>query len=369
MLITRAPVRISFGGGGTDLEAYYARYGGMVVSAAINKYFYTMVSRGDHREGIQLISSDYRTFYRHDPSQPFFWNGNLSLPRAILHHFGLEREYNFFLASEVPPGTGLGSSGSVAVTLVRAASTLCDIALSRYEIAELASYVEIEKMGMPVGKQDQYSAAFGGLNVITFTRDGVTVEPIQMAAGACRQLESNLMLFFTGSTRESSNILQHQKRASEDNQGKVVSSLHAIKGLAQEIRECLEQGDLAGFGELMHQGWQHKKNLAPNITNGFIDRCYHLAREHGVLGGKITGAGGGGFLMLYCPQPRQAEVTRVLEAEGLVRMNFHFDYQGATVVLNTLTRDEAWPVPALTPALLHRLAPTSAGLALTSLGK
>ena len=345
MLIARAPVRISFGGGGTDLEAYYARYGGMVVSAAINKYFYTIISPSDEHDGVQIISSDYQTFYRSDSDQLTFWNSNLELPRAILDHFGLQRGYNLFLASEVPPGTGLGSSGSVAVTLVRALSTLCGLALSREQIAELAAYIEIEKLQMPVGKQDQYAAAFGGLNVITFRPEGVTVEPLKMEKGALRRLERSLLLFFTGSTRESSRILQHQKRASEEHRGPVINALHAIKAFAQEMRACLETGELDAFGELLHRSWEQKKRLAPNITTPFIDRCYALARQQGALGGKITGAGGGGFLMLYCPPDHQAAVTAALEGEGLVRMNFRFDFQGARVLLNTLSSAHTWPQP------------------------
>lgn len=338
MLIARAPVRISLGGGGTDLAAYYHPYGGMVISAAINKYFYTFVSQGAQDEGVQIISSDYRTFYRHDPRQPFFWDGNLQLPRAILHHFGIEREYDVFLASEVPPGTGLGSSGSVAVTLVRALSTLADIPMSRQEIAETAAYIEIEKMGMPVGKQDQYIAAFGGVKVITFTADGVTVEPLQLDDSTLGRLENRLILFFTGSSRESSNILAHQKQASEKRDPAVIDALHAIKALAHDMRGHLETGDLDGFGQLLDESWREKKKLAPNISSSGIDRWYTLARQHGAIGGKVTGAGGGGFLMLYCPVERQAAVTQALEAEGLVRMNFRFDFQGATVLLNTLSR-------------------------------
>lgn len=338
MLIARAPVRISLGGGGTDLEAYYGAYGGMVVSAAINKYFYTLISRGGEADGVQIISSDYGTFYRHDPRQPLFWDGSLQLPRAILHHFGVEREYNIFLASEVPPGTGLGSSGAVAVTLVRALSTLCDVPMSRQEIAETASYIEIEKMGMPVGKQDQYIAAYGGVKVITFTAEGVTVQPLRMDDMALRRLEDRLILFFTGSSRASSNILQHQRDASARREPKVIDALHAIKALGMDMRDCLEAGDLDGFGQLLDRSWQEKKKLAPNISSAGINHWYALAREHGALGGKVTGAGGGGFLMLYCPEAAQSAVTQALEAEGLVRMNFRFDFQGAAVVLNTLNR-------------------------------
>lgn len=338
MLITRAPVRISFGGGGTDLEAYYGQYGGMVVSAAIDKYFYTIISNGREEDGVQIISSDYHTFFRHDPGQRFFWNGDLQLPRAVLHHSGVTQGYSLFLASEVPPGTGLGSSGSVAVTLVRAVSALTDQALSRHEIAEQAAFIEIEKLGMPVGKQDQYAAAFGGLNVIHFEPDGVTVEPLKMDRETGRRFERSLLLFFTGSTRESSKILQQQKDASESNQTRVINALHAIKDLALETREVLEAGDLDRFGALLHEAWEQKKQLARNVTNPRIDRCYELARRNGALGGKITGAGGGGFLMLYCPPERHGDVTGALEQEGLVRMDFGFDYRGVSVLLNTLSR-------------------------------
>lgn len=353
MLIARAPVRISFGGGGTDLAAYYRPYGGMVVSAAIDKYFYTFISPSQLPSGIQLISSDYHTFHRHDASQGSYRNGNLQLPRAVLHHFGLERGYNLFLASEVPPGTGLGSSGTVAVTLVSAVSTLCDLPLTREGIAELAAAIEIERLEMPVGKQDQYAAAFGGLNCITFTEEGVTVEPLRMSSAATGELARNLLLFFTGSTRESSKILRHQKRASEAAAGDVVQRLHTIKALAHEIRHCLETGDFVGFGQLMHASWEQKKNLAPNITNPLIDRCYSLARANGAVGGKITGAGGGGFLMFYCPAEHQVAVTTALEGEGLVRMDFNFDFQGVTVLLNTLRRDHDWHKEKATWMLPH----------------
>jgi D-glycero-alpha-D-manno-heptose-7-phosphate kinase len=338
MLITRAPVRISFGGGGTDLEAYYARYGGMVVSAAIDKYFYTIISNGKRGDGIQIISSDYRAFYRQEQEQPVFWEGegNLQLPRAILHHFGLQRSCNVFLSSEVPPGTGLGSSGSVAVTLVQAMATLCDRPLSKQDVAETAAHIEINKLGMPVGKQDQYAAAFGGLNVIRFERERVTVEPLKIAESTLHEFERSLLLFFTGSTRESSEILRQQKHASERDEGEVIEALHAIKELAHTTQQALERGELDQVGDLFHRAWENKKRLASNISNTRIDHCYEVARRQGALGGKITGAGGGGFLMLYCPPIYQKAVTSALAAEGLVRMDFQFDFRGVTVLMNTL---------------------------------
>src|SRR5947209_3469275 len=176
MLIARAPVRISLGGGGTDLEAYYAKYGGTVINASINKYFYTIITP-DNSNVLQVISADYRTLFRHPAYHDLFWNGDLALLKAVLHEFGIRRGINLFVASEVPPGTGLGSSSAAAVALVRALSTLMERPMTKQQVAEMASYIEINKMGMPIAKQDQYAAALDAPNKITFTSQGVTVEP------------------------------------------------------------------------------------------------------------------------------------------------------------------------------------------------
>ncbi|HEU5229440.1 MAG TPA: hypothetical protein VFU49_16600 [Ktedonobacteraceae bacterium] len=349
MLIARAPMRISFGGGGTDLEAYYARYGGMVVSSAINKYFYAIITT-DETDDLQVISADYRSLFRHTPYSDLFWDGDLALPKAILHHFGIRRGVNLFVASEVPPGTGLGSSSAAAVTLVRAISTLIEQPVTRLQTAELASYIEIGKMGMPIGKQDQYASAFGGLNTITFSGEGVTVEPLRIDPDVRDTLERRLMLFFTGSSRESTSILKHQRKSTEERDEAVLEALHRIKQAAQAVQNCLEQGDLDQFAQLLHYSWQEKRRLAPNLSSEFIDECYELALKHGAVAGKITGAGGGGFLLLYCREEAQEEVTCALEARGLKRMNFRFDYQGATVMLNVANFSSRWIVP-YSPAL------------------
>lgn len=333
MFIARAPMRISFGGGGTDLEAYYARYGGLVISTAINKYFYTVLTT-DEADDLQIISADYRSLFRHSPDSDLFWDGDLALPKAILHHFGIRRGLNLFVASEVPPGTGLGSSSAAAVTLVRALSTLQEQPMTRQQVAELASYIEIEKIGMPIGKQDQYAAAFGGLNRISFTNDGVSVEPVSIDPAVRQTLERRLLLFFTGSSRESTSILKHQRKSTQDSNEEVLQALHKIKQVAIDMQACLERGDLNTFASLLHDSWQEKRRLAPNLSTSFIDECYELALLHGAQGGKITGAGGGGFLMLYCQEEKQESVTGALEERGLKRMNFHFEQQGATVILN-----------------------------------
>ena len=344
MLIARAPMRISFGGGGTDLEAYYAKYGGVVVSTAINKYFYAVITT-DESDDLQVISADYRSLFRHSPYNDLFWDGDLALPKAILHHFGIRRGVNLFLASEVPPGTGLGSSSAAAVTMVRALSTLVEQPMTKQQVAELASFIEITKMGMPIGKQDQYASAFGGLNKITFTTDGVNVEPINIAPDVRKTLEQRLMLFFTGSSRESTSILKHQRKSTQDRDESVLQALHNIKQVALDVQVCLEHGDLDEFARLLHYSWQEKRRLAPGLSTGFIDECYELALKNGATAGKITGAGGGGFMLIYCHEEAQQTVTEVLEERGLKRMNFHFDHQGATVVLNVANFKPEWIAP------------------------
>jgi D-glycero-alpha-D-manno-heptose-7-phosphate kinase len=229
--------------------------------------------------------------------------------------------------------------------MVRAISTLVEQPMTKQQVAELASYIEIGKMGMPIGKQDQYASAFGGLNKITFTSQGVTVEPVKIAPDIQRTLERRLMLFFTGSSRESTSILKHQRKSTQDQDESVLGALHNIKQVAVDVQVCLERGDLDEFARLLHYSWQEKRRLAPGLSTGFIDECYTLALEHGASAGKITGAGGGGFLLIYCHEESQEAVTRALEERGLKRMNFRFDHQGATVVLNVASFSPHWVAP------------------------
>lgn len=340
MLIVRAPTRISLGGGGTDLEAYYANHGGLVVSAAINRYCYVVVQPEDN-DRINIIASNYHNLALEPSVNSLAWNGSLALPRAAVKHFRLRRGVRINFGSEVPPGTGLGSSSSVAVALVQALSTLIGESLSRAEMAEIASDLEINRLGMPIGRQDQYVAAFGGLNSISFSADGVEVTPLTIDAAQRHRLERNLMLFFTGSSRHSSEILRHQHRRTAHAAPDVIESLDTIKALAAETRFALERGDIDAVGELLDLAWQRKKTLAPSITNAFIDECYALARSRGALGGKITGAGGGGFLMFYCPRRSQPAVRSALTARGLIPMDFRFDSSGVQVLLNALKLDVA----------------------------
>jgi len=337
VLIARAPLRLSLAGGGTDLEAYYAKYGGAVVSTSIDKYFYVILTFNDSNH-IQVSSSDYRTFYRHSFEGPPIWDGDLNLPKVIIEHFGVWTGLSLFLASQVPPGTGLGSSSTVAVALIKAMSVLCNVRMNRQEVADLACEVEIDRLKMPIGKQDQYAASFGGLNFIQFNPDGVVVEPLRLPDELQAELESRLMLFFTGRSRDSAQILGEQKRSSERNRAGVIEALHVIKSMAIALRNDLIRGEIDSLGDYLHQSWVAKRQLASGITDPWIDQWYQVARDAGARGGKIAGAGGGGFLLLYSERQYQDQVTEALRAQGLHRMDFRFESGGAMVIVNTLLR-------------------------------
>lgn len=333
MLIARAPMRLSFAGGGTDFESYYTQFGGMVVSAAIDKYLYVFltVTQGVN---IQIMSADYQTFYRQNAEEEMLWDGDLALPRAVLNHFNIREGLSMFLASQVPPGTGLGSSSTVAVSVIKALSSLLDLGLSKHEVAELACSIEIDKLRMPIGKQDQYAAAYGGANVIRFGQEGVSVEPLRLLPETIEDLESNVLLFYTGAAREAARTLAAQDRSVRAGDQTVLESLHTIKAMADETRRCLEGGTLTVFGEILHESWEHKKRLAEGISNPRIDEYYAIARSSGAIGGKIAGAGGGGFLMLYCQPGATSRVTEALERMGLKRMDFSIDFDGARILVN-----------------------------------
>ena len=334
MIIARAPVRISLAGGGTDLEAYYGRYGGTVISTSIDKYFYVFLN-ADGRDNIQISSSDYRTFYRAAPGEPSPWESDLTMPRAILDHFGIRRGVSVFLASEVPPGTGLGSSSTVTVAICKAVAELRGQSPTRAETAEVACVIEIGKMGMPIGKQDQYAAACGGLNQLIFSNEGVEVNPLRLSMETLLTLEENLLLFYTGTAHDSSVLLSIQQQASQQEDGGAIRALHSVKAMVGQVKDCLERGQLRRFAQLLDANWQQKKRFGPGVTTPHIDECYELALRNGGLGGKVTGAGGGGFLMIYCEADDQARVTQALQGKGMRRMDFKFEYGGAQILVST----------------------------------
>jgi D-glycero-alpha-D-manno-heptose-7-phosphate kinase len=335
VLIVRSPVRISFAGGGTDLPAYYEQFGGAVLSAAINKYFYTIL--GKRTDGhVQVISSDLRVFENwHDIAAANVEGSGIEIPLAVLKDLGCDVSIDLFLASEIPPGTGLGSSASVCVNILKTLTSYVQRPLSKYELAERAFHIARDNLKRHVGKQDEYAAAFGGLNFITFDRDGSThVEQLDLDAELLRELQANLMLFFTGSAHHSWTILEEQEKSTGTHKGSTVAALHEVRRLAEQMREALLKGELNTFGTLLDEAWQAKKLVSSRISNSRIDQLYDIARRHGAMGGKITGAGGGGFLLLYCEQASQEGVRSEMRGEGVQEMAFGFDFQGAQLVVN-----------------------------------
>jgi D-glycero-alpha-D-manno-heptose-7-phosphate kinase len=335
MLIVRSPVRISFAGGGTDLPAYYEQFGGAVLSAAINKYFYTILGkRNDGR--VQVISSDLRVFETWENIAAMSTEGSgLEIPLAVLKDIGRDISVDLFLASEIPPGTGLGSSASVCVNILKTLTAYLRLSLSKHELAERSFHIARNVLGRHVGKQDEYAAAFGGLNFITFHSSGTTqVEPLELETAVARELQSNLLLYFTGSAHHSWTILEEQEKSTRTRSGAAVDALHEVRALADRMREALTNGQLSTFGSLLHEAWQAKKRVSTRISTSRIDQLYQVARERGALGGKITGAGGGGFLLLYCEPEQQESVRMAMTAESVREMAFAFDFQGAQVVVN-----------------------------------
>jgi D-glycero-alpha-D-manno-heptose-7-phosphate kinase len=333
MLIVRSPVRISFAGGGTDIPSYYERFGGAVLSAAINKHFYTVLEkRGDGK--IQIISADLRTVETWQDIARMDIRGNaLEIPLAVLREFGCDISVNLFLASEIPPGTGLGSSASVCVNLTKMVAAYSHTGVSKYELAERAFHIARNVLGRPVGKQDEYASAFGGLNFITFHQNGTThVEPLNLELDLVRELQSSLLLFFTGASHNSWAILKEQEKSTRATGSGTVEYLHEIRKLVEPMKAALLAGELRDFGLFLHEGWEIKKRLSSNISNLRIDEMYQSALRNGALGGKITGAGGGGFLLLFCQQQHQQNVREALVPLGAREMGFEFDFQGAQVV-------------------------------------
>lgn len=336
MIIARAPLRVSLAGGGTDLPAYADHFGGLVVSTTIDRYVYAIVTKTPDGT-LRITASDANAVLSkrtHLFDTALAWGSDYRLPLEILRYFGITEGCRVFIASEVPPGTGLGSSSATAVALITALAAFRGEALSKAETAELASRIEIERMGMPIGRQDQYAAAFGDLNVITFGRDGTRVTPCAVDEDTREALQRRLLLFFTGQRRRSTEILRAQRDATERAGSPTLAALHEIKVLAHEMTAALEQADLPAIGRLLDRSWEHKRRLASGVSNPQIDEWYSAAKRAGAAGGKITGAGGGGFLLLYAEPEYQRAVIQRLTDLGLVWVDADFEREG-TAVLST----------------------------------
>lgn len=328
MIVTRTPLRISIGGGGTDLPSYYREFGGYVISAAIRKYVYISINRAFF-PGYNLKYSAIETASTYDEIRH-------PLIREALRMHDMPDHLDIVSLADVPAGTGLGSSGSFLVGLLHAFHAFKREPVTAEQLASEAIDIEMNKLGEPVGKQDQYIAAYGGLLCQDYRPDdSVAVSPLRMPDAARLELRDGLALYFIGSTRSASLLLQEQKAKSESKDKSMTDALHFTKQLGLEIKRALEAGDIGRFGELMHEHWMRKRQRSSGMSNGQIDELYELARSKGgATGGKLVGAGGSGFLLFHTPD--RAKLRRVMSEAGVREMDFDFDYDGSIVQFRNL---------------------------------
>jgi len=326
MIITRSPLRISLGGGGTDLPSYYREHGGFLIAGAIDRYVYVNVMR-PFTQGIFLKYSKLEHTSRIDEVQH-------PIIREALKMLEFKTpQVEITTLADIPAGTGLGSSGSFTTALLKALYAHRMRQIEPCQLAELACDIEINKLGEPIGKQDQYIAACGGMTCFTFNRDdSVTIEPLNVSMQTKFDLEDNLLLFFTGYSRSASAILKDQKTKTVDSNADMLANLHFVKELGLKSKTQLEAGDTHAFGALMHEHWEHKKRRSGGMSNPQIDEWYQLGMRNGAVGGKLVGAGGGGFLLFYAEDRNR--LRQAMQQAGLEEVRFRFDYEGTKVLFS-----------------------------------
>jgi D-glycero-alpha-D-manno-heptose-7-phosphate kinase len=326
MLITRSPLRISLGGGGTDLPSYYQDHGGYLISAAIDKYVWVTMNK----PFVPGVFLKYSKIERVDQVEQI----EHPIVREAFRMMGIsELQHEITTLADIPAGTGLGSSGSFTTALLKALYSFERRLLLPGDLARLACELEIERLNQPVGKQDQYIAAYGGITAFEFAKDGeVHAAPIALPQATLHELEDHLLLFFTGFSRSASDILKDQDQRTKQADSSMVEGLHYVKELGRRSKQALEAGQPALFGEIMHEHWTHKRARSKGMSNPKIDEWYELGRNAGAIGGKLVGAGGGGFLMFYAPEPMK--VRQAMLGAGLEEVRFRFDFDGTRVVFS-----------------------------------
>ncbi|HEX2087169.1 MAG TPA: hypothetical protein VHF89_15920 [Solirubrobacteraceae bacterium] len=327
----KAPLRVSFAGGGTDVPPFPEREGGLVLSATINRYAYGSLSpREDGTIRVESVDFGLEVTYGADDPLPF--DGKLDLVKAAIRKIGHGEQtgYDLFLHANAPPGSGLGSSSAVMVTLIGLLTGHHKLPLTDYEIAELAYTLEREDLGIKGGLQDQYAATFGGFNFIEFGADHVIVNPLRIAPDVIHELEHNMLLAYTGRTRQGDHIIADQTKRFEGGEEQALEGLRRQKDLAVEMKNALLRRRLNEFGELLGTAWRFKKQMSPRISTDFIDEAYEEAVKHGALGGKVTGAGGGGYMLFFCPFHLKHRVADRLIAMGASVTEFEFTFDGLT---------------------------------------
>lgn len=325
MIISRSPFRLSLGGGGTDLPSYYTKHGGFFVSGAVNKYVHIAVNRRFEEGSVRVSYSTTEIVHNVDELKH-------PLVREGLNLVGIKNGIEIVSMADAPAQTGLGSSGSFCVGLLRALHRHLREERTNMEVAEEACDIAMNKLKEPSGKQDEYVASYGGINSYEISTDGrVKVEPLHLSTHTLAELEANLLMFYTGIQRSSTGVLSKQQMAIKEQDG--VAKMHKIKQIGYDIRDSLAASDLTRFGELLNEHWEVKRGVTDGMSSDAIDHWYKVARDNGALGGKIIGAGGGGFLMIYCDNGRK-NLRNSIEKEGLTEHRFRFDFEGSKIVYN-----------------------------------
>lgn len=326
MIIARSPLRISLGGGGTDLPSYYRDHGGFLIAGAIDKYVYVTVMRpfapGIYLKYSQLEHVDFAQDVQHPIIRESIQMLEFNTPQIEITTL-----------ADIPSGTGLGSSGSFTTALLKSLYAHRRRLILPNELAELACHIEIDRLGEPIGKQDQYIASYGGITCFTFNKDdSVEAKPLSLSIDTQFDLEDNLLLFFTGFSRAAGSILNDQNTRTKQSDSGMIDNLHFVKELGHRSHDALVEGNAAKFGELMHEHWEHKKRRSSGMSNPKIDAWYDLAMQNGAIGGKLVGAGGGGFLMFYASD--RNKLRHAMAKAGLEEVRFRFDYEGTKIVLS-----------------------------------
>lgn len=339
MIITRTPFRITLGGGGTDLPSYFSEFGGFVFSVTIDKYMYINLNTPIVDDLIRIKYSKYEEIEDVEQVQH-------DLAREALKLLGIKNSVEIQSMADIPAGTGLGSSGCYLVGLLNSLHCYKNASISQQDLAEEACFIEINVLKHPVGKQDQYTASFGGFTILNIDKSGeVKVDRPNISEDIIDELESSLMIYYTHTSRSTTEILKEQSKATQDKKAathrEVVDSLHQIKEIGYKTMDVISSGNLDEFGRLMDVHWRTKKKLSKKISNTVIDDLYEVGISNGALGGKILGAGGGGFLLFYCPKVYQADLTRAMAECGLRRMRFKFDFDGSKVMMNVFNRRQS----------------------------
>jgi D-glycero-alpha-D-manno-heptose-7-phosphate kinase len=330
MIISRTPFRLALGGGGTDLPSYYRKYEGFLVTAAINKYMYLSVNIPAvvntikiNYSKVEIIDLDKIHTIKHD------------IVREVLRFLKVNEPVEINSMADLSAGTGLGSSSAYTVGILRALNVYKRRYISTQELAEEACRIEIDLVGKPIGKQDQYASAFGGINALEIdTLGNVTVFPLHIHQETVYELEHRLLMFYTNIQRDANEILGEQSKKAHDDDEAAIRAMHRIKEIGREIKRALETDDVTRFGRLLHDHWLEKKTISDKMSSPKIDSWYEKAIQNGAIGGKLIGAGGGGFLLLCAENGMRKHLRATLEAEGLRYMDFQFDWEGSKVLVN-----------------------------------